>query len=359
MKEDDMASEIVVTNFQDVTIYSISYDVPKTDTGEINGKKMAGKKLTGGKPFEQSGVKGVKFEQKVGKYQICLKTDTRPDLAELVAEYTRLEAEKRAAREARWAAKRAADEAVDQIELDKMSAKVAELVAQIPDTHIRVTVTKTGDLDGDPILEFEAENVKLSWSQVEKVGWAGAIRPGALGAFAEEWICMISRDKLAGIAVEQGVKIAEKEAKKAARRKELEETPVPAGALEDYRRYRGNADKAWEAEDEGAWAVINRWAPYIEAQYNSRLEKIKPAAESYRIGYGTGAGGFNFAGSLNAAKAAAEKGITYTETDVVIYDKYGCKAISVRRWIGAIPESTEGVIRIGDYGYYTDWIDLE
>lgn len=40
--------------------------------------------------------------------------------------------------------------------------------------------------------------------------------------------------------------------------------PIPDYALQAYRRYGGDAERAWEAGDEAAWALIREWAPLIE-----------------------------------------------------------------------------------------------
>lgn len=162
----------------------------------------------------------------------------------------------------RYEARRAAERLADQPLLDKMHEEVAEMVAKIPADYVRVTVTQTGDLDGSPILEYEAEGVTLRWDQVEVVGTACAIRPNCMGAFAEERVCMISRAKLYEIAKE----IAKKEEAQKEAERELTETVIPTYAREAYRKYNGDADKAWENEDETSWALISRWAPYIEAQ---------------------------------------------------------------------------------------------
>ncbi len=166
----------------------------------------------------------------------------------------------------RYEARRAAERLADQPLLDKMKEEVAEMVAKIPADHVRVTATQTGDLDGSPIMEYEAEGVTLRWDQVEVVGTACAIRPNCMGAFASECVCMISRAKLSEIAKEQGIEIAKKETERKEVERELTETVIPTYAREAYRKYNGDADKAWENEDEVSWALISRWAPYIEAQ---------------------------------------------------------------------------------------------
>jgi len=60
------------------------------------------------------------------------------------------------------------------------------------------------------------------------------------------------------------------DAEKAARRieyhKTLKETEIPGEAIEAYHRYKGSSEKAWEAGDDAAYALIDIWDKYIEAQ---------------------------------------------------------------------------------------------
>ncbi|WP_234053653.1 MULTISPECIES: hypothetical protein [unclassified Xanthobacter] len=48
--------------------------------------------------------------------------------------------------------------------------------------------------------------------------------------------------------------------------KSLREIEVPAAAVEAYTRWGGNSERAWEAEDEAAAALISLYAPAIEMQ---------------------------------------------------------------------------------------------
>jgi hypothetical protein len=239
---------------------SISYDI------EAGKSPLSGKQLTGGYPSESSGEKVVRFAEKHAGKDICVRISTRPDLAALVEEFYRVRAEiaednKRAA-----AARQAEQDAKDKPLLDAMWAEVEELKRQMPANHVLVTATKTGDSDGWPLMDYEACGVKLRSDEINHIGWASAIRPGALGAFEEVKVCSIDRDKLIQIKADREREDAEKAEKKAAREKELAETPVPECAIEAYNHYHGNADKAWESEDEASWALIFHWSPFIETQ---------------------------------------------------------------------------------------------
>jgi len=265
-----VANEIVKKHIiDDLYSYSISYDAG-VDCGPV-----AGMHLTGGIPVTANGTKVVKFDQKYKGQQIHVKYDTRSDLAALVAEYEHIQAQIKAEREAKWAAEKAAQDAIDRPLIEKMEREAAELRAQIPEDHVEVTVTKTGDLDGWPILEYKVGDTTLNWDQVNMIGSACAVRPGALGAFAEVWVASISRERLEEIRAQQQADAEASRAKKEAREKELRETPIPQEALSAYRHYHGDADAAWENEDEAAWALIEKWTPYIEAQHGIDAQKLQ------------------------------------------------------------------------------------
>lgn len=206
-----MANEIVAKNLgEDCIFHSISYDAGK-DCGPV-----AGMALTGGKPQTENGTDVVVFDQKYKGQALAVKYDTRPDLAALVAEYKLIEAAKQATRAAKWAQKRIEQDAIDQPLIDAMTAEADRLRTQIPADHLEVTVTQTGDLDGDPILKYTIDGIKVNRQDVNIVGWASAIRPGAMGAFASVCVASISIDKLEQIRAAQAEAAAAKFAKKAA-----------------------------------------------------------------------------------------------------------------------------------------------
>lgn len=265
-----MTNEIVAKQLtEDCVFHSISYNASK-DCGPV-----AGKKLTGGKPQTVNGINFVAFEQKLNGQIIRVKYDTRPDLAALVDEYKAIEAAKQADREARRATKQAERDGIDQPLLNAMHTKTDKLRSQIPIGHVEVMVTKTGDLDGDPILEYTVDDIRLNWQDVNIIGWASAIRPGALGAFAEICIASIDKKQLEQIKAAQIKTTTDKLAAQAIREKELTETVIPVYAIEVYNRYNGSSEAAWEDENETAWAFIEKWTPYIEAQYGANKVKLQ------------------------------------------------------------------------------------
>lgn len=82
----------------------------------------------------------------------------------------------------------------------------------------------------------------------------------------EEYTAYIDGKK----ATEEAVRPA-----KEAAEKELKETEIPVEAVKAYNQYHGDAEKAWENENETAWALIRKWSPYIEAQHGMDPEKTK------------------------------------------------------------------------------------
>ena len=138
---------------------------------------------------------------------------------EIIAELKRQQEERKidnAAREAKWAEQRAAQDAIDTPLLTAMYGRANELRAQIPADHVEAIATKTGDMDGDPIMEYTADGVVVSWQDVNHIGWASAIRPGAMGSFASLHICSISKAKLEQIKADKVAAETKKDADKKA-----------------------------------------------------------------------------------------------------------------------------------------------
>jgi len=266
---------------------SISYDADK-DCGPV-----AGLKLTGGKPKEINSQKLVWFEHvaTIGK-PVGIRYDSRPDLAALVDEYNKLQAEQQARYNARAAAYQAEREAVDNPLLEAMKAEAAKLRKRIPAGHIEVDVEDKGDFDGYPNLKYSVDGVELPWDKINHIGVASAIRPGALGSFARIYVVSIAKEKVEQIKKEQEEKSALNQARKEARQKELTETVIPPEALEAYNYYHGDSDLAWEKEDESSWALIDKWTPYIETQHGIDPRKLQRMVseiareESYGINEG-------------------------------------------------------------------------
>lgn len=80
----------------------------------------------------------------------------------------------------------------------------------------------------------------------------------------------------------------------------------------------------------------------------------------YIICYNTGAGDEEIEGTLEEAKAYADKHACYTQQDIDIYDESD-KHICLRGWSGCLSdlEDQEDPIQFGDFGYYGDWTDAD
>lgn len=77
---------------------------------------------------------------------------------------------------------------------------------------------------------------------------------------------------------------------------------------------------------------------------------------TYYIDYGTGAGNFEFTGTLEEAMEEANKGLCYTQVPVSISIKDGCNDIAYLPWYG-IEASEDDVITasFGKFGFYGEW----
>lgn len=79
----------------------------------------------------------------------------------------------------------------------------------------------------------------------------------------------------------------------------------------------------------------------------------------YYINGHTGAGNFEFEGTLEDAKKEADKSIAYTQQDISI--EMNGEEIARRKWYGCEATSEdreEDIIEYGSFGFYTEWIDL-
>lgn len=271
----------------------------KNDHGEVYMHTLPGNlcyaaiKVAPDAAMIKAGITNIKAVRRIltgeqGEYVLC---DTnkgergillagRDWLRALVANRDQIEAIMDAARSAFWAQQRS-DYARD-VELPliaAMQARAAELRAQIPQGAIEVCAKQEGSADGDPLMSYTANGIEIDWRDVEIVGTASAIRPGALGAFATITVAYTTAAKV-GAKIDLDNQRAEK---RAAERRELLATSIPPSALDSYKQYRGDAEAAWAAGDESAWAAINNWSPYIEAQgqgsIHAAVRKMQEAAK--------------------------------------------------------------------------------
>lgn len=183
-------------------------------------------------------MKLEKIQEAIEKYQISLVVkdgqdalklappksakiidEIRAAKTEIIAELKRQQSDRKAAqasREEKWAQARAEQDAIDAPLLSAMHNKANELRAQIPSDHIEVIAKQTGDMDGDPIMQYTVNGEVVSWQDVNHIGWASAIRPGAMGSFESIQICSISKEKLEQIKAGEVAAENKKEADKKA-----------------------------------------------------------------------------------------------------------------------------------------------
>lgn len=77
--------------------------------------------------------------------------------------------------------------------------------------------------------------------------------------------------------------------------------------------------------------------------------------KKYYINYNTGAGNFEFEGTLEEAMKAAEEGLCYTQQNVSI--ELDGEQVAYLPWWGAQPEEDEVVTcQFGSFGYYGEWV---
>ena len=76
----------------------------------------------------------------------------------------------------------------------------------------------------------------------------------------------------------------------------------------------------------------------------------------YNINYNTGAGNYEFEGTLEEAMKDAETGIGYTRENISIQDENG-ETVAYLRWYGVEPEEDDIVTcQYGSFGYYGEWV---
>jgi hypothetical protein len=171
---------------------------------------------------------------------------------EIIAELKRQQEDRKAAnaiREAKWAEQRAAQDAIDAPLLAAMQDRANDLRAQIPADHIEVVADKTGDMDGAPIMQYTANGEIVSWQDINVVGWASAIRPGAMGSFASVQICSIGKDKLEQIKADKIVaanKKADEEKTETDRVDAIFVTAKETGVKQQIRHYMADCNDPQE-----------------------------------------------------------------------------------------------------------------
>lgn len=139
---------------------------------------------------------------------------------------------------------RAADAARDAMWREEKAAHEAASTASFPAGSVRVR-----------FVGSEADGWVERW--VDDAG--RTIRSPKLGGRSGDWGWMTVEDHAAAVAEKAEPKAGDPAA-------DLHAVEVPAAAVAAYVRYAGDADDAWEDEDEAACMLIREYAAAIEAQ---------------------------------------------------------------------------------------------
>lgn len=76
----------------------------------------------------------------------------------------------------------------------------------------------------------------------------------------------------------------------------------------------------------------------------------------YYVNYNTGAGNFEFEGTIGGAMKSAEEGLSYTQQAVKIEDENNNTVVYLPWW-GVEPEEDDYVTeQFGSYGFYGEWV---
>ena len=107
-------------------------------------------------------------------------------------------------------------------------------------------------------------------------------------------------------------------------------------------------DSLWESVEGGLY-VFDTWT-------DKEIYDNQKGDEYYTVDFGTGVKREEIE-TLDEAEKIAEEGMSYTQESVKIW--YDNKPVAVSYWIGKKPteEDDNVLLQIGDYGYYTNWVE--
>lgn len=144
----------------------------------------------------------------------------------LIAELKVIAAEQAAANEVRQQelkAREAERQRIDQKYIDVMNLEAEKLRKEIPHEHVEVTAKQIGDSDGHPLMKYFVGDLEVNWRDINVIGWAHAIRDGAMGAFAQVCIASLPQTRLQELIVESEAREKEAAERKLAAEKAKEE----------------------------------------------------------------------------------------------------------------------------------------
>lgn len=141
------------------------------------------------------------------------------------------------------------------------------IMVTVSETRNAIWAEEIAAKDAAATTNFPAGSVRVRWVGSEADGWvelwadeAGrTLRSPKLGGRSGDWGWMTVEDHAEATAPK-----AEQKADEPA--VDLLSAKVPASAVVAYKRYQGDADAAWEDEDETACMLIREFGSAIEAQ---------------------------------------------------------------------------------------------
>jgi hypothetical protein len=158
-----------------------------------------------------------------------------------------------------WAEKAAERAAAEKPLLDAMEQEASELRTQVPEGHLLVNVEQTGSAD-DPILEYTVDGIKINWQDVNVVGWAEAIRPGALGSFASICVATINKARLEEIKTEKKTAADKAKAEKETETKRIAAIFAKAAETGEKQELERHTDDCNDPSEECNMDIITVWA---------------------------------------------------------------------------------------------------
>jgi len=224
-------------------------------------------------------AKVMEIVEKIGKYNIKVEGDNlrvtpndwvkknfetvkanKPGIMAYMAELQAERAKELEELEQKWEAEKAKKDAADKLLLDAMEQEAAELRTQVPEGHLLVNVEQTGSADGDPILEYTVDGMVISWRDINVIGWAEAIRPGALGSFASICVASISRERLIEIKAEKKTAADKAKAEKETETKRIAAIFSKAKETGEKQELERHTDDCNDPSEECNMDIVTVWA---------------------------------------------------------------------------------------------------
>jgi hypothetical protein len=171
------------------------------------------------------------------------------------------------------------------IDLGKVEYKSIKITVCVDGKYFSESNCKPSIVDEKHYGKEFAANFKKSGAYAmigSKIGVKLEVYENIMTAIAEATVEASQDEKYAAhIEAKKAAEEAARPAQEAAE-KELKETEIPVAAVSAYNHYNGSSEAAWAKGDEESWALIEKWAKYIEAQHGMDIEKIKHISDEAR-----------------------------------------------------------------------------